>query len=60
MSFKIKATGLLVLLSSLLTVSYCEKQDRCLGLVLRGGANRGAYEVGVLDAFIKNLPPQEV
>ena len=35
-------------------------QDRCLGLVLKGGANRGSYEAGAVYILVKNLPPEEV
>ena len=33
---------------------------KCRALVLSGGGTKGAYEVGVLNAFVENLPPQEV
>lgn len=33
---------------------------RCLGLVLKGGANRGAYEAGAISSFVKYLEPSEV
>lgn len=36
------------------------KQNRCLGLVLKGGANRGSYEAGAIHTLINNLPPEEV
>lgn len=29
-------------------------------LVLEGGGDKGSYEVGVLKAFVENLPPEEV
>ena len=36
------------------------KVERCLGLALKGGANRGAYEAGAVSSFVNNLPPEEV
>ncbi len=35
-------------------------KDRCLGLVLKGGANKGAYEAGAIYALVMNLPPEDV
>lgn len=35
------------------------KKDRCLGLVLKGGANRGSYEAGAISALVRNLPEGE-
>jgi len=29
-----------------------EKRDRCIGLVLKGGANRGSYEAGAIYALV--------
>ena len=29
-----------------------DKRDRCLGLVLKGGANRGSYEAGAIYALV--------
>jgi predicted acylesterase/phospholipase RssA len=36
------------------------KLDRCLGLVLKGGANKGSYEAGAIYTLIRNLPPEDV
>lgn len=33
---------------------------KCRALVLEGGGDKGSYEVGVLKAFVDNLPPEEV
>lgn len=32
----------------------------CRALALRGGGTKGAYEVGVLKGFLKNLKPEDV
>lgn len=37
-----------------------KSQDRCLGLVLKGGANKGSYEAGAIYAFVRNLKPEDV
>ena len=59
--FKITLSVVLsLILASISAHTAIAKQDRCLALVLKGGANRGAYEAGVLDSFIKYLPPEEV
>lgn len=31
-----------------------------MGLVLKGGANKGSYEAGALYTLVRNLPPEEV
>ena len=36
------------------------KDEKCRVLALRGGGNKGAYEVGALKAFITVLDPKEV
>lgn len=33
--------------------------ERCLGLVLTGGANKGSYEAGAIYTLVRNLPPEE-
>ena len=37
-----------------------EDNGKCLGLVLKGGGNKGAYEAGAIYALVKNLHPDEV
>ena len=34
--------------------------DRCLALVLKGGANKGSYEAGAIYTLVRNLPAKEV
>jgi predicted acylesterase/phospholipase RssA len=36
------------------------KDEKCRVLALRGGGNKGAYEVGALKAFITVLDPKEI
>ena len=36
------------------------KNERCLGIVLRGGANKGSYEAGAIYKLVRNLPREEV
>lgn len=52
-----------LLVLSVITISsrvVLASKDQCLALVLKGGANRGSYEAGVIEAFVENLPPEEV
>ena len=37
-----------------------QSKDRCIGLVLKGGANRGSYEAGAVYALVRNLPAEDV
>lgn len=34
--------------------------ERCKILALEGGGEKGAYQAGVLKAFVENLPPEEI
>lgn len=36
------------------------KRKKCRALALEGGGDMGSYEVGVLKAWVENLPPEEV
>lgn len=44
-------SALALLSSTLLVDSGAAKQDKCRALVLSGGANKGAYEAGVIYGF---------
>jgi predicted patatin/cPLA2 family phospholipase len=37
-----------------------DQKKTCKTLVLSGGANKGAWEVGVLDSWVKGLAPEDV
>lgn len=41
-------------------LNHATEEKKCRALALRGGGTRGSYEVGVLNAFIDNLPPEEL
>eukprot|EP00347_Sterkiella_histriomuscorum_P010239 403377058 len=52
--------GFLCLSLTLHNLNALDLQGNCLGLVLKGGANRGSYEAGVIQVFAENLDPEEV
>jgi predicted acylesterase/phospholipase RssA len=37
-----------------------ETKKKCRALALEGGGDMGSYEVGILKAYVENLPPEEV
>ena len=37
-----------------------QKKDVCRAIALSGGANKGAYEVGVMKGMVDLLPAEEV
>jgi predicted acylesterase/phospholipase RssA len=47
----------LALLCSLVS---CGSDGKCRGLVFSGGGDRGAYEAGIVQAFVENLSPIDV
>ncbi|CDW73180.1 patatin-like phospholipase family protein [Stylonychia lemnae] len=50
----------LFLIEQTKTQSSKDKQDICYGLVLKGGANRGAYEAGAIKALVDKLESDKV
>ena len=49
-----------IILLTLVMGVLSEENGKCLGLVLKGGGNKGAYEAGAIYALVKNLHPHEV
>jgi predicted acylesterase/phospholipase RssA len=51
----------LLLLLTLAVLSYGQDKwgTKCRALVLQGGGDKGAYQVGVLKAFVDNLPAED-
>ena len=41
-------------------VASAEKKEVCRALAMSGGANKGAYEVGVIKGLVNLLPPEDV
>ena len=46
-----KITASLLLVASLAAVSYAQDKKVCRALVMSGGANKGAYEAGVIHGL---------
>lgn len=52
-----------ILVVLLITLAFSMKignKKKCRALVLEGGGDKGSYQVGVLKAFVENLPKEEV
>lgn len=58
-----KTKYLVLALTIILSVCSVQAQwwrKKCKALVLEGGGDKGAYQVGALRGLVDNLPPKEV
>lgn len=51
---------LFVCLSGLSLATFAQQSQKCRALALSGGGDKAAYEVGVFQGLVDNLPPEEV
>ena len=49
----------LFIVQLLIVFAVAARPDKCRALVLQAGGDRGAYEAGVIGAFVDALPPEE-